>query len=109
MGYRFNWVSTHDSDFNYDFQASFRPEQQSSGALYYNFESSGFRGEEGPGLSAFYKDDSGAVFHTYSCYARGAEPLVGTYNYLDLAPLGRNEGGLLFPAAWMRHHDRYGS
>jgi predicted dithiol-disulfide oxidoreductase (DUF899 family) len=109
MGFRFNWVSADESDFNYDFHVSFRPEQRAAGAAYYNFDSSDFPANEGPGLSAFYKDEGGTIFHTYSCYARGSEALVGTYNYLDLAPLGRNEQGLPWPAAWMRHHDRYGS
>ena len=61
-----------------------------------------------PGLSVFHKDEAGEIFHTYSTYARGLDPLVGTYQFLDLAPKGRDEDGLAFSMAWVRHHDRYG-
>jgi predicted dithiol-disulfide oxidoreductase (DUF899 family) len=63
--------------------------------------------DELPGLSAFYQDQSGAVFHTYSAYARGLDLLIGAYNYLDLAPKGRDEAALEWTMAWVRHHDRY--
>ncbi len=59
------------------------------------------------GISVFYKDESGAVFHTYSCYARGIDMMNGAYHYLDLAPKGRDEEGLEGPQAWVRYHDRY--
>ncbi len=65
--------------------------------------------KEAPGASVFYKDAAGNIFHTYSSYARGLDPLVNTYQYLDLAPKGRDEEGLAFTMAWVRHHDNYGS
>lgn len=110
MGWRFPWVSSHGSDFNRDYHVWFSKEEVASGSFYYNFETKGFpSGEEAPGLSVFYKDADGTVFHTYSAYARGNEPLVGVYSFLDLVPKGRDEAGLPWPMAWVRHHDRYGS
>ena len=79
MGWRFNWVSSHGSDFNYDFGVSFTPEELAKGDLYYNYGTTPYAHEEAPGLSVFYKDDAGEVFHTYSTYARGAELLLGVY------------------------------
>ena len=73
----------------------------------YNFARREFPSEEAPGLSVFYKDEHGDVFHTYSTYARGLDLLVGAYNYLDLTPKGRDEDALPFTMAWVRHHDRY--
>jgi predicted dithiol-disulfide oxidoreductase (DUF899 family) len=108
MGWRFKWVSSHGSDFNYDFRVSFTAEERAKGRVPYNYGEMEFEGEELPGASAFYKDSSGAVFHTYSTYARGLDLQVGTYNWLDLAPKGRDEDGLGFTMAWVRHHDRYG-
>ena len=107
MGWRFRWVSSHDSDFNYDFGVSFPPEQQSKGEVYYNYGMEPFPGEEMPGLSVFYKDDSGDVFHTYSTYGRGVEVMMGTYNMLDLMPRGRDEHDPENGMDWVRHHDRY--
>jgi len=109
MGWRLPWVSSHGSDFNRDFHVSFTPDEVAAGAFYYNYASKGFPSEEGPGISVFAKDASGAVFHTYSTYARGAEPLIGAYCLLDMVPKGRNEEGLPWPMAWVRHHDRYGA
>jgi predicted dithiol-disulfide oxidoreductase (DUF899 family) len=105
MGWRFAWVSSLGSDFKYDFGAAFTEEQQRHGADY------NFRRWERPlpqkeGMSAFAVLD-GVVHHTYSTYERGVEQLIGTYRYLDLAPLGRNEQGLEFPAAWWRRHDEH--
>jgi predicted dithiol-disulfide oxidoreductase (DUF899 family) len=108
MGWRFRWVSSHESDFNFDYHVSFSKEEMAKGAVYYNFDAGDFASEEAPGLSVFYKDEHGDVFHTYSAYARGLDLLVGAYNYLDLAPKGRDEDALAFTMAWVRHHDRYG-
>ena len=108
MGWRFKWVSSYDNDFNHDFHVSFTPDEMARGEVYYNYGMEQFPSEEAPGLSAFYKDPSGAVFHTYSTYARGLDMLVGAYNYLDLAPKGRDEADLPWTMAWVRHHDRYG-
>jgi len=106
MGWKFPWLSSHGNDFNFDFHVSFRKEDMGK-RLEYNFELGEARMEELPGASAFYKDAQGAVFHTYSTYARGLDLLIGAYNWLDLAPKGRDEEGLEFTMAWVRHHDRY--
>jgi predicted dithiol-disulfide oxidoreductase (DUF899 family) len=105
MGWRFNWVSSYGTDFNRDYHVSFTKEELAKNNIY-NFGTSGFPSEEGPGMSVFYKDGKD-IFHTYSTYARGGELVLNTYNYLDLVPKGRDEDGLYFPMAWVRHHDRY--
>ena len=107
MGWRFKWVSSQDSDFNYDFHVSFTPEQAARGRVYYNYDERPFQSEELSGLSVFYRDGSGRIFHTYSCFARGNEPMLGTYNYLDLVPKGRDETQRGNLSEWVRHHDRY--
>jgi predicted dithiol-disulfide oxidoreductase (DUF899 family) len=107
MGWRFKWVSSFGSDFNHDFHVSFTPEEKASGRVEYNYAMGSFPSEEAPGLSAFAKNDTGEVFHTYSTYARGLDILVGAYNFLDMAPKGRDEDGLAWSMAWVRHHDRY--
>lgn len=109
MGWRFNWVSSFDSDFNRDYHVSFSKEEVASGAFYYNFDVDGFPNEEAPGTSVFYKDEQGAVYHTYSAYARGGEGVMGIYHLLDMVPKGRDEAGLPWPMAWVRHHDKYGA
>ena len=107
MGWQFPWVSSYGSDFNHDYHVSFTKEEVAAGRGTYNFVDRGFPSEEGPGLSVFYKDASGRIFHTYSTYARGGEPFIGVYQFLDLVPKGRDEAGLSFSMAWVRHHDRY--
>ena len=107
MGWRFPWVSANGTDFNYDYQVSFRPEDRGKDKVFYNYDMMEFPSEEAPGMSAFYKNDAGEVFHTYSSYARGLDPLVGTYQWLDLVPKGRDEEGLAHTMAWVRHHDKY--
>jgi predicted dithiol-disulfide oxidoreductase (DUF899 family) len=107
MGWRFKWVSSYGNDFNHDYHVSFSKDEIAKGKIYYNFGMNEFPSEEAPGLSVFYKDKSGAVFHTYSAYARGLEPIIGTYTLLDLVPKGRDEEGLEFTMSWVRHHDRY--
>jgi predicted dithiol-disulfide oxidoreductase (DUF899 family) len=104
MGWQFRWVSSHSSDFNHDFHVSFAAEQ-AKGQVYYNYTMQPFECEELPGLSVFYKDDAGNVFHTYSTYRRGVEVMMGTYNLLDLTPKGRDERD--GPMKWVRHHDKY--
>ena len=108
MGWRFHWVSSFGNDFNRDFHVSFTKEEMANGKVHYNYDVQEFPSEEAPGISVFYKDTNGEIFHTYSSYARGLDMLVGTYNYLDLVPKGRDEDGLAFTMAWVRHHDRYG-
>jgi predicted dithiol-disulfide oxidoreductase (DUF899 family) len=107
MGWSFPWVSSFDSGFNRDFHVSFSKQEVAAGEFYYNYDMNGFPSEEAPGLSVFAKDASGALFHTYSSYARGGEPIIGAYQFLDLVPKGRDEAGLPWPMAWVRHHDRY--
>ena len=107
MGWHFKWVSSFGNDFNYDYHVSFTKEEQAKGKVYYNYEPTEFPSEEGPGASVFYKNDAGEIFHTYSTYARGLDPLLMTYQWLDLTPKGRDEDGLAFSMAWVRHHDKY--
>jgi predicted dithiol-disulfide oxidoreductase (DUF899 family) len=107
MGWQFRWVSSFANDFNHDYNASFTKEEMANGKVDYNYEMAEFPAEEAPGASVFYKTDAGEIFHTYSTYARGLDILVGAYNFLDLAPKGRDEDGLAFSMAWVRHHDRY--
>ncbi|RKE85680.1 thioredoxin family protein [Rhizobium sp. AG855] len=106
MNWHFPWVSSADSDFNYDFHVSFTPEQLASGSVTYNFRQtpSEKAHDELPGLSSFYKDGQGQVFHTYSQYARGGEEALGTLMILDHAPLGRNETGTL---SFVKRKDEY--
>jgi predicted dithiol-disulfide oxidoreductase (DUF899 family) len=106
MDWRFKWLSSYGSDFNFDYHVSFTKEDEARGEAYYNYETREFLSDELPGLSVFFKDESGAVFHTYSTYARGLDSLVGTYNFLDLVPKGRDEN----PDStmdWVRRHDAY--
>jgi len=107
MGWNFKWVSSFGSDFNPDYQVSFAKGETAQGKVYYNYEMMEFPSEERPGASVFYKDADGNIFHTYSTYARGLDILVGTYNFLDLVPKGRDEEGLKHTMSWVRHHDRY--
>ncbi|MFZ0201511.1 MAG: thioredoxin family protein [Candidatus Sulfotelmatobacter sp.] len=107
MGWQFRWVSSFANDFNRDYHVSFTKEEMSGGKVNYNYEMIEFPSEEAPGASVFYKNEAGEIFHTYSTYARGLDILVGAYNFLDLAPKGRDEDGLTFTMAWVRHHDRY--
>jgi predicted dithiol-disulfide oxidoreductase (DUF899 family) len=109
MGWRFPWVSSYGSDFNRDFHVSFTKAESSQGKVSYNYAMQDFPSEEAPGISVFYKDRGGDVFHTYSTYGRGVEPLVGTYMILDMVPKGRDEGHLGFTMEWVRYHDRYGT
>jgi predicted dithiol-disulfide oxidoreductase (DUF899 family) len=108
MGWKFNWVSSNGTDFNYDYHVSFTPEQQ-AGEVDYNYELTQFPSTEAPGISVFYKDKDGNIFHTYSAFARGTESTMNTYNYLDYVPKGRDEDNLPFTMSWLRHHDRYES
>jgi predicted dithiol-disulfide oxidoreductase (DUF899 family) len=107
MGWQFKWVSSHGSDFNYDFGVSFTQEERARGEVYYNYGMQPFESEELPGIGVFYKDDAGKVFHTYSAYRRGVEVMMGTYSLLDLTPKGRGERDVAHKMEWVRHHDRY--
>jgi predicted dithiol-disulfide oxidoreductase (DUF899 family) len=107
MGWRFGWVSSSPTDFNFDFSASFTLQDVRAGSAFYNFRLTDPGSTDRAGLSVFYKDDHGTVFHTYSTYARGIDLLNGAYNCLDLAPKGRDEDGLESRQAWVRYHDQY--
>jgi predicted dithiol-disulfide oxidoreductase (DUF899 family) len=106
MGWKFKWVSSFGTDFNFDYHVSFTPEQK-KGLVEYNYEKTEFPSDEAPGLSVFCRDAAGDVFHTYSSYGRGLDIVVGAYNFLDMAPKGRDEDGLAWSMAWVRHHDKY--
>jgi len=107
MGWTFKWVSSNGTDFNRDYHVSFTEDEMAKGEVVYNYQKSEFPSEEAPGVSYFARDESGDVFHTYSAYARGLDMLLGTYNFLDMAPKGRDEDDLPFTMSWVRHHDRY--
>ena len=106
LGWGFEWASSHGSSFNHDFGVSFTPDELAGGKVSYNFETQDARGSELPGISVFYRDGD-AVFHTYSCYARGLDMLNTAYHYLDLVPWGRDEG--THPMSWLRRRDEYGA
>jgi predicted dithiol-disulfide oxidoreductase (DUF899 family) len=109
MGWRFKWVSSFGSDFNYDYHVSFTPDEIRKGKVYYNYDVREFQVEELAGTSMFYKDANGDIFHTYSVFARGSEMLGGAYGYLDHLPKGRNETAPDHDLSdWVRHHDKYG-
>jgi predicted dithiol-disulfide oxidoreductase (DUF899 family) len=107
MGWTFKWVSSGQTDFNYDYQASFTPEQIQSGAVLYNYAKTKMDMADREGVSVFYKEKGGDVFHTYSAYARGIDMLNGAYHFLDLVPKGRDEDGSRFTQEWVRYHDKY--
>jgi predicted dithiol-disulfide oxidoreductase (DUF899 family) len=106
MGWSFKWLSSLDTDFNFDFQASFRPEDLKEGTVFYNFKHQKESSSEREGASVFFRDASGKIFHTYSTYARGIDLLNTAYNYVDLVPKGRDEGDR--SQFWVRRHDEYG-
>ncbi len=107
MGWNFKWLSSNANDFNRDYRVSFTPEEMAKGEVYYNYTMQKFPREEAPGVSVFYKNAEGEIFHTYSTYGRGLDLLLGAYNFLDMTPKGRDEEGLAFSMSWVRHHDKY--
>jgi len=106
LGWRFKWRSSHGSDFNFDYHVSATEDEKAKGKMFYNYKMDELMSDEMPGLSVFYKNENGEVFHTYSTYARGLDMLVGTYNFLDLVPKGRDENSDS-TMDWVRRHDRY--
>jgi predicted dithiol-disulfide oxidoreductase (DUF899 family) len=106
MGWKFKWVSSFKNDFNHDLHVSFTPKELRSGAVFYNYANARMGIDEREGVSAFYKDKNGDLFHTYSSYARGIDMLNGTYHFLDLTAKGRNEHPD-HPQDWVRYHDKY--
>ena len=107
LGWKFKWVSSGESDFNYDFHVSFTQEDLAQGEVNYNYKEQAFPLEDAPGISVFYKGDCGTVYHTYSTFGRGVEMMMHTYRFLDITPMGRNEDELPYTMAWVKHHDRY--
>ncbi|HEY8025898.1 MAG TPA: thioredoxin family protein [Burkholderiaceae bacterium] len=107
MGWQFAWASAQGNEFNFDFGASFTPDDIVAGNAHYNYSAQPFSMEDAPAISAFYKNDAGEIFHTYSTFGRGVEVMMGTYSMIDLMPKGRDEEALPHSMAWVRHHDRY--
>ena len=107
MGWRFPWVSSFGSDYNYDYQASCTDEELDAGVMYLNYKVQENDVSDQVGFSVFARDEAGTVFHTYSCYQRGIDALNGAYQFLDLVPKGRDEDAFSFPMTWVRRHDRY--
>jgi len=105
MGWNFRWLSSDGTSFNYDYGVSFRREDLDKGNVLYNFKMQKLRGEDQPGLSAFYKNEDGEIFRTYSTYERGLDLLIGAYNFIDLTAKGRNEEHTM---GWVKIHDEYG-
>ena len=105
MGWSFKWVSSGENDFNQDYGVAFTPEEVASEKALYNYTMQNPIATEREGVSVFFKDPAGAIFHTYSAYARGIDLVNTAYNYLDLVPKGRDENGS--PLGWIRHHDKY--
>jgi predicted dithiol-disulfide oxidoreductase (DUF899 family) len=107
MGWSFPWVSSYGSDFNFDYHVSFTPEQIVEGKAYYNYAVRPIDVSDEQGISVFYRNQKGEVFHTYSCHGRGIDMVNGAYQFLDLVPKGRDEDGLDFSMEWVRRHDQY--
>jgi predicted dithiol-disulfide oxidoreductase (DUF899 family) len=106
MGWKFNWVSSVQTDFNFDLNVSFTREQIENGRIFYNYSPLAMKIDEREGVSAFYKDKKDEIYHTYSAYARGIDLLNTTYNFLDLTAKGRDENPDE-PQDWVRYHDKY--
>jgi predicted dithiol-disulfide oxidoreductase (DUF899 family) len=105
MGWNFKWVSSQKSDFNLDYHVSSANHDE---LQYYNYEMQPFPCEEQPGMSVFCKDEKGDIFHTYSSFGRGLDPLLAMYQVLDFVPKGRDEEAFTYGMEWVRHHDKYG-
>ncbi len=109
MGWAMPWVSAVDGAFSRDMGVTFPPDEIAAGDATYNYQRGGAPGAEAPGFSTFERDADGSVYHCYSAYARGLEPLNAGYGLLDLMPHGRNEADLPFPMGWVRRQPRAGS
>ena len=107
MGWRFPWVSSGRSDFNFDFNVSFSREDIESGSDNYNFGTSAFSSAEAPGVSCFTRENDGSVYHTYSTFSRGLDIFNSAYNLLDMTAKGRDEDGLSYPMEWVKLRDQY--
>ena len=107
MGWKVKWLSSSGNDFNRDYHVTFTDEEREGGRAYYNYTTGSFPAPEGPGISVFYRDDDGAIYHTYSTYSRGLDMVNGAYQLLDLVPKGRDEAGLSYSMEWLQRHDSY--
>jgi predicted dithiol-disulfide oxidoreductase (DUF899 family) len=107
MGWSFPWVSSHGSDFNFDYRVSFTPQEITDGKAYHNYATRGIDVSDEKGMSVFFKAEGDEIFHTYSCYDRGIDMVNGAYQLLDLVPKGRDEDSFDFPMEWLRRHDQY--
>jgi predicted dithiol-disulfide oxidoreductase (DUF899 family) len=107
MGWQVKWLSSFRNDFNHDYHVTSTPEEQQSGQANYNYTIAPGSGSERPGLSVFYRDDDGIIYHTYSAYARGIDGVNAAYQVLDLVPKGRDEKGLAYSMEWLERHDSY--
>lgn len=107
MGWTFPWYSSHATSFNFDFNVSFTPEMLEAGTATYNYVEGASVSEDLSGISVFAKAEGGEIYHTYSTYSRGLDPFNATYQYLDIAPRGRDEAGLPDTMDWLRRHDEY--
>ena len=107
MGWSFEWVSSLGNDFNRDFNVSFTEEELATSSGTYNYRPSKFPMTEAPGISIFYKNEAGEIFHTYSCFSRGLDMMNAAYHYMDLLPKGRDENDLPHSMAWLKRHDQY--
>ena len=108
MGWSFPWVSSAENRFNRDFGVCFTQEELKNPLAIYNYVSPPYPITDLPGLSVFVKGDDGTIYHSYSTYARGLDPFINVYNFLDMTPKGRDEDESMRGMAWLRHHDRYG-
>jgi len=109
MGWHFDWVSSLGNNFNQDYGVTFSEEEIAAGQVNYNYKMRSFPVGEAPGISVFYKDETGDIFHTYSCYSRGLDMMNAAYHYLDLVPKGRDEDDDPYGMAWLKRHDQYES
>lgn len=107
LGWSFKWLSSEGSDFNYDYNVSFRPQDRAGGKAVYNYAPLAMDMSDLPGVSVFYKDADGEIYRTYSTYSRGIDMLNTAYNYLDIMPKGRDEASLQYAMAWVKLHDQY--
>ncbi len=107
MGWHFKWMSSFENEFNYDYHVSFTPDEIANREMQYNYSIINSSNDELAGVSVFYKNEAGDIFHTYSSYSRGLDMLNGAYHYMDIAPKGRDEDSLPYSMAWLRRHDSY--
>jgi len=105
MGWNFKWVSSGNTDFNFDYHVSFTPEEEAKKKAFFNYKIQDPDSSDREGASVFFKDAKGNVFHTYSTYARGIDMVNAAYHYLDLVPKGRDESNL--GPSWLCRHDEY--